>query len=116
MNDYEKALEQIKKQFPVRRMTQTYAQIELDILFDAYNYIFIGVLYENNQILLTDMAEYAEVCQWEDEDIEDIKKICQQYRVIFNNYNIECVYRSNQDVKSYLDCLLALQEKYVEDF
>ena len=47
MNDFEKALEEIKKEYPVRRMGDNYAQIEFDILFDAYNCIFIGVLFEN---------------------------------------------------------------------
>ena len=35
MNRFEIALEDIKKDFPVRQLTNTYAQIEFDILFDS---------------------------------------------------------------------------------
>ena len=114
MNIFEKALEETAKEYDVRRFTTTYAQIEFDILFDDYNYIFIGVLYEDNKVILTDMADYAQICPWEDEDIVELEKICQKYGLIFKNYHIECLYRNNQDVKNYLGCLLELKEKYVE--
>ena len=45
MDNFEKALEEIRKEYEVRRMTSTYAQIELDEFFDWHNYIFIGILY-----------------------------------------------------------------------
>jgi len=115
MNLFEKALEEIGKEYSVRRMYEHYAQIEFDILFDAYNYIFIGVLLEDNKIILTDMADYAQICPWEDEDIKDIENICNSHGIIFNNYHIECLYTNNEDVKHYLDCLLELKEKYVQD-
>ena len=114
MDKYEKALEEIKKEYPVRRMTTTYAQIESKILFDDYNYIFIGVLFEEGKIILTDMAEYAQICPWEDEDIPELEKLCQKHGVTFKNYHIERLYHSNEDVKKYLDCLLELKEKYGE--
>ena len=115
MNKFEQALKEISKDYPVRKITTTYAQIEFDILFDAYNYIFIGVLFEDDKVILTDMAEYAQICPWEDEDIIELEKICSKYGVTFKNYHIECLYHSNQDVKNYLDCLLELKEKYAEE-
>ena len=114
MNNFEKALEQIKKEFPVRQLTTTYAQIDTDILFDAYNYIFIGILFEDDKIYLTDGADYAQLCEWEDENIPDIEKICQKHNITFVNYHIECFYNSNEDVKNYLECLLELKEKYID--
>lgn len=114
MKTYEKALEEIKKEYPIRRMYATYAQIEFDILFDSYNYIFIGVLFEDDKVILTDLAEYAQICPWEDEDIPELEKLCQKYGVTFKNYHIERLYHSNEDVKKYLDCLLELKEKYGE--
>ena len=114
MDAFEIALETIKKEYPVRRVNDKYAQIELDILFDDYNYIFIGVLYEKGQVILTDMADYAPLCDWEDEDIPGVSKICQKYGITIINYHIECLYHSNKDVKNYLDCLLALKRKYVK--
>lgn len=104
---------EIQKDYTVRRISATYAQIEFDILFDDYNYIFIGVLFEDNKVLLTDMADYAELCPWEDDNIHEVKAICQKYGVTFNNYHIERLYQSNDDIKKYLDCLLELKEKYV---
>ena len=114
MNDFEKALEEIKKEYPVRRMGDNYAQIEFDILFDAYNCIFIGVLFENNQVILTDMADYAQLFSFinEEEDVIDIAKICQRHGITFRNYHIECIYHNNDDVKHYLDCLLELSDAY----
>ena len=61
MEIFEKALKEIGKEYSVRRVNMTYAQIEFDILFDAYNYIFIGVLYEDNKVILTDFADYAQI-------------------------------------------------------
>ena len=115
MNDFEKALEQIKVDFPIRQLTTTYAQIELDILFDSYNFIFIGILYEDNKILLTDCADYAEICPWEDEDYPEIERICAKHGLRFNNWTIECEYKNNKDIRHYLDCLLELKEKYARD-
>lgn len=84
MIDFEKILTTIGKDYPVRRMNQSYAQIELDILFDDYNYIFIGVLLEEDKVILTDFADYAEICEWEDEDIAKIEKICSKHGITFN--------------------------------
>ncbi len=114
MDSYEKALNAIKKDYPLRRMTSTYAQIEFDILFDSYNYIFIGVLSEDDKVILTDLAEYAQICPWEDEDIPELEKLCQKHGVSFKNYHIERLYHSNKDIKQYLNCLLELKEKYGE--
>ena len=113
MNKFEKALEEIKKDYPVRQITKTYAQIEFQILFDSYNFIFIGILFENDDVLLTDFAEYAQICPWEDKDIPDLEKICQKHHLVFKNYHIECPYRSNQDIKNFLDTILELRKKYV---
>ena len=115
MNKFEEALDRISQEYDIRRLNQNYAQIEFDILFDPYNYIFIGVLYENEKVILTDFADYAPLCDWEDEDIPDIEKICQKHQITFFNYHIECLYQSNDDVKRYLECLLELKEKYIKD-
>ena len=112
MNKFEKALSDIKKDYPVRQITTTYAQIEFQILFDSYNFIFIGILFEDDKIILTDFAEYAQICPWEDKDIPELEKICQSHNITFKNYHIECLYHSNQDVKNYLDCILELRDKY----
>ena len=114
MNTFEKALAEIRKDYNVVQFTTTYAQIEFDILFDDYNYIFIGVLFEDNKVILTDMADYAEICPWEDDNIHEVEAICQKYGVTFRNYHIERLYHSNDDIKKYLDCLLALKDKCVE--
>ena len=114
MNTFEKALAEIQKDYSVRRFNSTYAQIEFDILFDDYNFIFIGVLYEDEKVILTDFADYAEICPWEDDNIHEVEAICQKYGVTFRNYHIERLYHSNEDVKLYLDCLLELKEKYAE--
>ena len=114
MDIFEKALAEIRKDYNVVQFTTTYAQIEFDILFDDYNYIFIGVLFEDNKVILTDMADYAEICPWEDDDIYEVEAICQKYGVTFKNYHIERLYHSNEDVKLYLDCLLELKEKYAD--
>ena len=113
--DFESVLNDIKKEYPLRRFTQTYAQIELDILFDGYNYIFIGVLDEDGKVYLTDFADYAPICNWEDEDIVEVTKICQKHQISFRNYHIECIYHSNDDVKRYLKCLLELKDRYVKE-
>ena len=114
MNTFEKALAEIRKDYNVVQFTTTYAQIEFDILFDDYNYIFIGILFEDNKVILTDMADYAEICPWEDDNIHEVETICQKHGVTFKNYHIERLYHSNEDVKLYLDCLLELKEKYAE--
>ena len=116
MDIFEKALQEIGKEYPVRRMTTTYAQIELDELFDLHNYIFIGVFYDkdNNIVLLTDNADYAPVCGWEEENLPEVEKICKKHNITFSNWHIKCVYQSNQDVKNYLDCLKELSEKYAD--
>ena len=116
MNIFEKALEEIGKEYPVRRMTQTYAQIELDELFDWHNYIFIGILYQKDksQILLTDNADYAQLCDWEENNLAGVEEICQKHHINFNNWHIECIYQSNEDVSNYLKCLRELSEKYTD--
>ena len=116
MDIFEKTLEEIKKEYPVRRMYEGYAQIEFDELFDWCNYIFIGVYYEKekNQVILTDLADYAPVCNWEEEDLPEVEKICKKHHINFNNWHIECVYHNNQDVKNYLECLRELSEKYAD--
>ena len=112
MDIFEKALVEIRKDYNVVQFTTTYAQIEFDILFDDYNYIFIGVLFEDNKVILTDFADYAELCPWEDDNIHEVEEICQKHGVTFKNYHIERIYHSNEDIKLYLDCLLELKEKY----
>ena len=113
--NFDRILEEINKDYPTRRMSEFYAQIELDILFDGYNYIFIGVLFEDNKVILTDFADYAPLCNWEDKDIPDVNKICEKHHVVFRNYHIEKIYNSNQDIKDYLNCLLELKDKYIVD-
>ena len=114
MDIFEKALSQIGKEYTVRKLTTTYAQIELDELFDSYNYIFVGVLFEDNQVILTDNADYAETCKWEEKDLADVKAICDKHHIIFKNWHIECVYQNNQDIKDYLECLRKLSRKYAD--
>ena len=72
------------------------------------------MLYEDDKIYLTDFAEYAEVCPWEDKDIPELEKICRKHHIVFKNYHIECLYKSNKDIKNYLDCILELKKKYAE--
>ena len=116
MDIFEETLKEIGKKYPVRRMTSTYAQIELDELFDWYNYIFIGVYYrkDENQVILTDNADYAPLCKWEEEDLPEVEKICNKHHINFNDWHIECIYQSNKDVKNYLECLRELSEKYAD--
>lgn len=116
MDIFEKALNEISKEYPVRRMTVNYAQIELDELFDWHNYIFIGVFYikNTNQVILTDKANYAPLCEWEKENLPEVESICKKHNITFSDWYIECVYQSNQDVKNYLECLRELSEKYAE--
>ena len=114
MEMFEKALKEISKEYSVRRISQTYAQIDFDELFDPYNFIFIGILYEDNKVILTDFADYAQLCPWEDEDIPTLEKICQKYGVSFHNYHIECLYQNNEDIKNYYRCLLELREKFAK--
>ena len=113
MNKFEQAIEEIKKVFPIRKLTTTYAQIETEDLFDSYNYIFIGVLFEGDKVILTDNADYAQLMPWCEEEYKQIENICKKHNLSFKNWNIECEYHSNQDVKNYLDCLLELKEKYI---
>lgn len=115
MNIFDKALQKIKSEFPVRQYTTTYAQIDFDILFDPYNYIFVGVLYEDEKIILTDCADYAQICPWKDEDYPEVEKICAKHGLKFINWHIECLYKDNRDIKNYLNCILELKEKYVSD-
>ena len=115
MNDFDSALKNIEKEYPLRRISTTYAQIEFDILFDDYNYIFIGVLFEDNEVILTDMADYSQLDYWHEENLPEVEKICREYGVRFNNWNIECLYHSNEDIKRYLDCLLAIKDRFVKD-
>ena len=116
MDTFEKALNEISKEYPVRRMTESYAQIELDELFDWHNYIFIGVFYkkDNSQVILTDNADYAPLCGWEEENLPEVEAVCKKHNITFNNWHIECIYQSNQDVKNYLECLRELSEKYTD--
>ena len=116
MDNFEKALEEIRKEYEVRRMTSTYAQIELDEFFDWHNYIFIGILYlkDSGQVLLTDNADYAPLCGWEEENLPEVEKICRKHHIAFNNWHIECIYHCNQDVDNYLECLRELSEKYAD--
>ena len=118
MDKLDAAIAEISKEFPtIRRVTTTYAQIDFDELFDWWNYIFIGVLYakEKDQVILTDMADYAPLCKWEEEDLPEVEKICQKHNITFHNWHIECVYQSNQDIKNYLACLRELSTKYADN-
>lgn len=115
MNDFQKVIANIKKEYPtVRQMFEHYAQIDFDILFDPWNYMFIGIYAEDGKIILTDNAQYVETCQIEDEDYQNVAKICEKHGLVFNNWHIECDYNSNKDIKKYLDCLYELQEKYAK--
>ena len=119
MNIFETVLEEIKKEYPLRRMNQTYAQIEFldfDYLFNGHDFIFIGVLYEDEKVFLTDFADYAPLSGWEEEDLPEVEKICQKHGITFRNWTIECLYQSNDDVKRYLECLFELREKYSEGY
>ena len=116
MESFEKALNEIGKEYPIRRISKNYAQIELDELFDWYNYIFIGVLYDkdNNQVILTDNADYAPLCDWEEEDLFEVEAICKRHHITFNNWHIECIYHTNQDVNNYLECLRELSKVFID--
>lgn len=115
MNGFDEILKTIGKDYPVRKMTSTYAQIEFDILFDFGNYVFIGVLSREGEALLTDMADYSQLDYWDEEDLPEVERICGQYGVRFHNWHIERPYQSNEDVQKFLDCILALKERFVGD-
>lgn len=111
--NFEDALKEIEKEYQVKRMYNGYAQIELDELFDAFNYMFIGIVDREGKIFLTDNADYAELVDY-DRHEKEINELVKKHHLTIDDYHIVKEYSSNKDVKDYLEFLYDLREKFAD--
>ena len=105
--EFRKALEEIKKEYEFRWVNSTCVQIDSEQLLDPYNYCFVDILNENGEALLTDFADNMQIITLPE---EKVKEICKKHNITWNNYNLECWYTSNQDIKNYFECLAEITE------
>ena len=99
---YNQALEEISKQYTVNKIALDSAQIITDVLLDEANIICINITKEGEDVILTD---YAETINSFDLEEEQIKNICDDYQMDFNDYAIETKYNSIDDLIRYIECM-----------
>lgn len=99
MNRFE-LFDYIKKDFPNARWAHSKCiQVDfMDVMIDPYNYAYAAILLMPDKVLLTDFADTAQIVDFTPEEFQ---KICQKYGVIWDDYNLELEYHSNEDIKTY---------------
>ncbi len=105
--EFKKALEEIGKEYKFRWLNQGCVQIDTEQLLDPYNYCFVDVLNDNGEALLTDFADHMQIITLPE---EKVKELCKKYNIIWNDYNLECKYTSNKDIKNYFEFLAEITE------
>ena len=100
--EFEKALKEIEKEYKFRWLNKTCVQIDSEQMLDPYNCCFVDVIDEDGKTLLTDFAENMQIITLPE---DKVKEICKKHNITWNNYHLECVYNTNQDIKNYFDCL-----------
>ena len=115
MNKQE-VFEIIKKDYPEARwISSSCIQIDfMDVMIDPYNLGYVDILFTDDRIILTDFANNYPLLEFEE---EECIAICKKHGLVFNNYNIECIYNTNDDIKRYKECIeefgeLNIKRKY----
>lgn len=103
----EEIFNQIKKDYPNARWTsKTIIQISFqDLMLDPYNYGFVNAFFNGDKVILTDFANNHEIFEFKE---DEYKSICGKHNIIWDDYYIECPYKSNEDIKRYKECLIEL--------
>ena len=105
--EFKEALKNIEKEYKYRWLNGTCVQIDSEQLLDAFNCCFVNVINHNGNALLTDFADNMQVITLPE---EKVKEICKKHNITWNNYHLECVYTSNQDIKNYFECLAEIAD------
>ena len=96
--------DQIAKEFDVRWAHSKGLDVDFyDVMIDPYRFAFIGVLLMDDKTLLTDFADLADKTRLTDEELYNL---CVKHNLVWNDYNIELEYHSNEDIKRYKKFLL----------
>ena len=105
---FEEAIENVKKEYNVRFAHKNSIIIETNQMLDESSFCFVSLLNYHDKLILTDLTNNMEHISL---NVEQVKKICEKHNITFDDYNIECEYTSNQDIKRYLECLKDITNK-----
>ena len=106
--DFEQAIQNIQKEYETKYAHKNAVMILSKQMLDEYNLCFVSLINYHGKLLLTDLTNNMEHITL---DVEQVKQICEKYNITFNDYNLECEYTSNEDIKRYLECLNEITEK-----
>lgn len=103
--EYIKAKQQIEEKYKTREISLDCLEIETNEMLDDYNFCFVALKDYKGYALLTDYANNLQEIELNENKIIEI---CKKHGIIFNNYHLECLYNSNQDIENYINCLKEL--------
>ena len=100
--DFNRAFEQIREKYDIRKVTLDCASIDSEIMIDEFNGLAVGLVQKDDKTFLTD---YADLVNDFPLDIDEVETICKNNNVEFNNYSIDKEYNSLDDLEQYLKCI-----------
>ena len=106
--DFEQAIQNIQKEYNTWYNHKDSISIETNQMLTEYNFCFVSLINYHGRLILTDLTNNMEHITL---DENEVKEICKKYNIVFNDYNLECEYTSNEDIKRYLQCLNEISEK-----
>lgn len=106
--DFEQAIQNIQKEYKINYAHKNSIMITTNQMLNEYNYCFVSLINYHGKLILTDLTNNMEHITLSE---EEVKQICAKHDITFDDYNIECEYTSNDDIKRYLECLNEITEK-----
>ena len=106
--DFKTAISIIEKEYKFRWVNKGCVQIETTQLLDPFNSVMLALFDNNGVVMLTDFADNMQVITLSEERVQ---QICKQHDITWNNYHLECIFKSNDDIKRYLECLSQITEE-----
>lgn len=106
--DFKTAISIIEKEYSFRWVNKGCIQIETTQLLDPFNCCMLALFDKNGVALLTDFADNMQVITLPEKRVQEI---CKQHNIIYNNYHLECIFKSNDDIKRYFECLQQITDE-----
>lgn len=97
------ATQLINTKYPTYQRTNDVVEIQTNKLLDYNNYYYIALTTLNGKLILTDIAETANILN----DITENcwKKLCSKHNIQFNDWHLECEFQSLKDLDNFISLL-----------
>ena len=100
--DFVKCLENVKQEYKTYNENENFFCIDSDIMLNDYDFVFVAVKKVDDKAIICDFANNLQYIKI---DLQKVKKLCEKYNVIFDNFELTKIYNTNQDIENYLNCI-----------